>query len=128
MKNIIEFFISMKTMVVLTLIFAAVCAQATFIENDHGTETAWAVVYGTRWFEILMLLLSINLIANIFRYNLFKKEKIPVLFFHLGFIVILIGAAVTRYIGYEGMMHIREGATANQITSSNSYIQIDVNK
>ena len=115
-------------MVVLTLIFAAVCAQATFIENDHGTETAWAVVYGTRWFEILMLLLSINLIANIFRYNLFKKEKIPVLFFHLGFIVILIGAAMTRYIGYEGIMHIREGATANQITSSNSYIQIDVNK
>ncbi len=118
----------MKTMVVLTLIFAAACAIATFIENDHGTETAWAVVYGTRWFEILMLLLAINLIGNIFRFKLYKKGKIPTLLFHTGFLVILVGAAITRYIGFEGMMHIREGATSNHITTSNSYIQIDATK
>ncbi len=115
-------------MVVLTLIFAAACAIATFIENDYGTETAWAVVYGTRWFEILMVLLSINLIGNIFRFKLYKKDKIPALLFHAGFLVILLGAAITRYIGFEGMMHIREGATSNQISTSNSYIQVDATK
>ncbi len=118
----------MKTMIVLTLIFAASCAIATFIENDHGTETAWAVVYGTRWFEVLMLLLAINLVGNIFRFKLYKKEKFPSLLFHAGFLVILLGAAITRYIGFEGMMHIREGALSHQITTSNSYIQIDANK
>ncbi len=115
-------------MIILTLIFAAACAIATFIENDHGTETAWAVVYGTRWFEILMLLLAINLVGNIFRFKLYKKDKIPALLFHAGFLVILLGAAITRYIGFEGMMHIREGATVDQIATSNSYIQIDAMK
>ena len=128
MKKIIDILISMKTMVILTLIFAAACAIATFIENDHGTETAWAVVYGTRWFEILMLLLTVNLIGNIFRFKLLKKEKIAVLLFHVGFIVILVGAAITRYVGHEGIMHIREGASENQISSSQSYIQVDAKK
>jgi cytochrome c-type biogenesis protein CcsB len=128
MKKIVDFLISMKTMIVLTLIFAAACAIATFIENDHGTETAWAVVYGTRWFEVIMVLLAINLTGNIFRYKLFKKEKLPSLLFHAGFLVILIGAAITRYIGYEGIMHIREGQTQDKISSSSGYLQMDTTK
>ncbi len=115
----------MKSMLVLTFIFAATCAISTFIENDHGTETAWAIVYGTRWFEVLMGLLAINLIGNIFRFKLYKKEKIPAFIFHAGFLIILLGAAITRYMGYEGMMHIREGETRNTIASSNGYIQLD---
>ena len=125
MKKIVDLLISMKTMVVLTLIFAAACAIATFVENDHGTETAWAIVYGTRWFEVLMVLLAINLTGNIFRFKLYKKSKLPALIFHAGFLVILLGAAITRYIGYEGLMHIREGQTQDKISSSKGYIQID---
>jgi cytochrome c-type biogenesis protein CcsB len=128
MQKIYHILISMKTMILLTFIFAIASAVATFIENDYGTETAWAVVYGTRWFEIVMVLLAINLIGNIFRYNLFRKEKWPALLFHAGFLIILIGAAVSRYMGYEGTMHIREGMTQNQITSSESYIQIAAQK
>jgi cytochrome c-type biogenesis protein CcsB len=124
MKKILNIISSMKTMAILTLIFALSCAIATFIENDYGTETAWAVVYGDRWFEVLMALLWINLFINIFRYRLYKREKLGAFLFHVGFLVILIGAAITRYIGYEGMMHIREGKVENRITSSDSYIQL----
>ncbi len=124
MKKIWDILISMKTMIILTFIFASASAIATFIENDHGTETAWAVVYGTRWFEIVMILLAVNLVGNIFRYRLYRKDKIPVLIFHTGFIVILLGAGASRYLGYEGSMHIREGDTQNQITSSESYLQV----
>ncbi len=128
MQKIYNLLISMKTMLLLTFIFAAASAVATFIENDHGTETAWAVVYGTRWFEIVMLLLAVNLLGNIFRYKMYRKEKWPALLFHSGFLVILLGAAVSRYMGYEGTMHIREGMTQNQITSSESYIQVAAKK
>ncbi len=128
MKKLVDILISMKTMLLLTFIFAASSAVATFIENDFGTETAWAVVYGTRWFEIVMILLAINLIGNIFRYKMTRREKWPALLFHSGFLVILIGAATSRYLGYEGTMHIREGMTQNQITSSESYIQVDARK
>jgi cytochrome c-type biogenesis protein CcsB len=113
----------MELMIILTIIFGVASAMGTFIENDYGTETAWASIYTTRWFELVQILLAVNLIGNMFKYKMFKKEKLPQMLFHGGFIVILLGAAITRYIGYEGIMHIREGKTSNILRSSNSYVQ-----
>lgn len=48
--------------------------------------------------------------------------------FHAAIIVILIGAAVTRYWGYEGMMHIREQDRSNRFLSSESYLIFDAHK
>ncbi len=127
-KKAYKVVISMELMVILSIIFAIACAVATFIENDFGTETAWAVVYKAKWFELIQLLLGVNLLGNIFRFKLYKKEKLPVFIFHVGFLFILVGAAVTRYIGYEGIMHIREGDTADTIISSEPYIQISALK
>jgi len=118
----------MELMIILTIIFGVASAMGTFIENDHGTETAWAVIYTAKWFELIQILLAINLIGNMFKYNMFKKEKLPQLLFHSGFIVVLLGAAVTRYIGYEGIMHIREGEQSNVLSSSNSFILFDACK
>lgn len=115
----------MELMIILTIIFGVASAMGTFIENDHGTETAWAVIYTTKWFEMVQILLAINLIGNMFKYKMFKKEKLPQVLFHSGFIVVLIGAAVTRYIGYEGIMHIREGQSSDIIRSSDSYVQFN---
>ena len=128
LKKLYSLIISMKTMVILTLIFAISCAVATFIENDFGTETAWAVVYKAKWFEILQVLLGINLLGNIFRFKLYQKKKLPAFIFHSGFLVILLGAGITRYIGYEGIMHIREGETTNKMISSEPYVQITAKK
>ncbi len=118
----------MKTMLILTAIFAVASAMGTFIENDYGTETAWAVIYASRWFEVLMVLLAINLLGNIIRFKLYKRDKLPSFIFHVAFLVILLGAAITRYMGYEGIMHIREGEISHQISSSNSYVQVDATK
>ena len=114
----------MKSMAVLMLIFAVSIGYATFVENDYGTMTAKAEIYNARWFEVLLGLLAINLIYNIYRYKMFSKKKIPVFIFHAAFIVILIGAAITRYIGYEGTMHIREGQTVNYLVSRDPYMLV----
>ena len=71
-------------------------------------------------------MLLINLIYNLKRYNLFRKEKLAVLTFHLSFIIILIGSAITRYHSFEGMMHIREGEESNIIVSDDVFLQIRV--
>ncbi len=112
----------------MMLLFAFSIGAATFIENDYGTQTAWALVYTAKWFEILLVLLSLNLLYNIFKFRLFRKEKFFTGLFHLAFIVILIGAAVTRYFGYEGTMHIREGATSDTILSARNYLQVELKK
>jgi len=114
----------MQMMGVLIILFAFSIGTATFIENDFGTPAARALVYDAWWFELMLLLLTINLAVNIFRYKLFKKEKWSVFLFHAAFIVIFIGSGVTRYVGYEGNMHIREGQTSNQITTLSSYIDV----
>ena len=109
---------------ILLVIFAIAIGYATFVENDYGTITAKILIYNSRWFEILLFILSINLIGSIFHYKLVSKKKWSVVLFHIAFVVILIGALVTRYYGYEGMMHIRENNSADFITSDANYITI----
>ena len=125
--RIIQYLISVKFAAFLLILFAAVIGYATFIENDFGRDTAKALVYNKFWFEFIMIMLCINLVYNLKRYKLFRKEKLSILLFHLSFIVILLGAGVTRYFGYEGIMHIREGESSNIIISDQTYLQINVN-
>ena len=59
---------------------------------------------------------------------MFQKKKIPVLIFHISFLVILIGSGITRYYGYEGVLHIREGDTEHRMLSSEAFLQINAKK
>jgi len=126
LNKIYHLLISMKTMVLLFIIFALSMAIATFIENDFGTTTARTLIYDAWWFELIMVLLAINLVGNIIRFKLYKKKKWPVFLFHIAFLLILLGAAVTRYISYEGLMPIKEGETADSFMTEKTYLQVHV--
>ena len=114
----------MGSAIVLMIIFAVASGAATIIESKTSTEAAWYYVYGAGWFALIQLLLGINLAFNIFRYNLIDPKKLPSLIFHLGFIVILIGAGITRYLGFEADMHIRENTASNVVSTKVSYINL----
>lgn len=107
---------------VMLLIFGVAIGVATFIENDFGQAGSQAVVYKAVWFEILLALLVINMIGTIFVHKLYRREKWINLLFHCAFIVILFGAAITRFIGQEGIMHIREGKSSNSFISDDTYV------
>lgn len=112
----------------LVVIFAISIAYATFIENDYGTVTAKILVYNSKWFEILLFIMCVNLIGSIFTNKLIAKKRYPGVLLHLSFVVIFIGAAITRYYGYEGSMHIREGESSNTIISDPTFIGIKAKK
>ncbi|WP_347174821.1 cytochrome c biogenesis protein CcsA [Polaribacter uvawellassae] len=124
MKKFLNILYSTRLMAVLFFLFAAAMGVATFIENDYGTQTSKALVYNTWWFEAIMIFFVINFFGNIFRYRLHKKEKWPVLLFHVSFLFILIGAGITRYIGYEGLMIIKEGEVTNKFISETTYLNV----
>ena len=124
MKNIFSFLYSTRLTALLFIVFATAMGVATFIENDYGTQTSKALVYNAWWFEAIMVFFVINFFGNIFRYRLHKKEKWAVLMFHLAFLFIIIGAGVTRYIGYEGIMLVNEGETTNQFLSETTYVNV----
>ncbi|MDT0678247.1 cytochrome c biogenesis protein CcsA [Autumnicola musiva] len=112
---------STRIMAVLFIVFATSMALGTFIETWYSIETARVLIYNTWWFEGIMLFFVINFIGNIKRYQLLKKEKWSTLLLHLSFIFILIGAFITRYISYEGIMPIREGETTNKFLTQETY-------
>ena len=64
----------------------------TFVENDFGRSSSKALIYNVWWFEFILILLITTLTLNIFKYNLFRKEKLKHLMFHLSFIIILLEA------------------------------------
>jgi len=127
MKKLLKIIFSPRTTLGLLVIFAIAMAAATFIENSYDTITAKLLVYNAKWFELLMLLMILNFIGSVKRYDLLTRKRLSGFLFHTAFIIIIIGAGVTRYIGFEGRMHIREGASSNFIFSDHTYLNVRAN-
>ena len=123
-KKIISLVVSTRLTAILFITFSAAMGVGTFIESIHGTDAARILVYNAFWFELMMILFLINFIFNIKRYNLLSRPKLGILLMHLSWILIIIGAGVTRYIGYEGVMPIREGNITNEYLSSDTYLTV----
>ena len=124
-KKLANIFFSTKLTAILFILFAAAMATGTFL--DAGQETSPTpytrnLIYNAWWFEAIMVFFIINFTGNIFRFRLYKKEKWATFILHLSFIFILLGAFITRYASFEGMMAIREGATENTFLSQKTYI------
>lgn len=111
---------------VLFILFALAMAFATFFENDYGAQVARVLVYEAKWFELIMLLLVINLTGQVFYFKLYRRQKLTILMFHLAFVMMIIGAGITRYFGFEGTIHIREGQEQNVCNSHEKYLKVSV--
>jgi len=117
-----KFLFSGVFMGMLLLMFAISMAYATFIENDFDATTAKVLIYHSWWFQTIMILMVINFSGMIFTKRLYKKSKWNILVIHVAFIVIIVGAGITHYLGYEGQMHIRENQATNHFVSADTYI------
>ncbi len=122
MESLLKSILSMKMAVIFLVMFAVASGVATFIENDFGAAGSWSLIYTSTWFEAIQIMLGLMIVYNMFKFKVFQKKKLPALMFHLAFVVILIGSGITRYMGYEGTLHIREGKTENRVVSSDSFI------
>ena len=126
MRSPIKLLFSTSFTSVLLLVFSYLIAIATFIENEYGTPTANIEIFRSKWLEVIMVLLAINLLGNVKKYNMISQKKWTTLLFHLAFVVIIIGAGITRYYSFEGSMPIREGVTSDVMYSGEPYLQFKV--
>lgn len=124
MKVFKELFASLYVAIPLMAIYAILIAVATFVENDYGSNVARALIYNTWFFDVLHIWILLCLVGVIIRYKLLKQKKYASLMLHLSFILIIVGAGVTRFFGQEGMMHIREGERSSTYTSSENYLNV----
>ncbi|WP_323789942.1 cytochrome c biogenesis protein CcsA [Psychroserpens sp.] len=125
LKKIANILFSTRLTGILFIVFAVAMITGTFLDASQETSPTpytryW--IYNAWWFELIMVLFTINFIGNLFRYRLYKKKKWATLTLHLAFIFIFIGAGITRYIGYEGWMPIREGETTNNFLTRDIFV------
>jgi cytochrome c-type biogenesis protein CcsB len=124
-KKLASILFSTRLTAFLFIAFAFAMAVGTFMDQGYErppSPYARELIFNAWWFEAIMVFFVINFVGNIFRFRLLRKEKWATLLLHISFILIIIGAFVTRYIGFEGVMHIREGATENVFLSDDTYL------
>jgi hypothetical protein len=124
MKKIGDYLFSSYLMATILALFAISIGVATFIENDFGSASAKALVYHAPWFQFMLFIGVINLTGNIFRKKLYTRSKLTLFVFHVSFIFILLGAAITHYTGFEGSLSMNEGETSSQVLTNNAFIQV----
>lgn len=121
-----KLFFSYKFMLFMLFLLGLGAGVATFIESVYDTTSAKIMVYDATWYEGVMLLLTLSLIGIMYKYKMWKKFGAFIV--HLAFVAILVGAALTRYFGYEGVIHIREGLSENEMLTVKSYFTIKTEK
>ncbi len=124
-KKLAAILFSTRLTAILFIVFATAMAIGTFMDQGYErppSPYARELIFNAWWFEAIMGMFVINFVGNIFRFRLLRKEKWATLLLHISFILIIAGAFVTRYIGFEGVMHIREGATENTFLSDDTYL------
>lgn len=114
---------SLKLSSVLMALLAIAAGKATFIETQYGRDAAYDQVYAARWFEAMLILLTVSLILLFFKRWPYRPVQFGFVLVHISMVVILLGAGITRYFGYEGIMAIREGESSDMVQSDRDHIQ-----
>ncbi|MCR4942588.1 MAG: cytochrome c biogenesis protein CcsA [Campylobacter sp.] len=120
--KILKIFLSYKFVIFMLGILALGAGVATFIESAYDTQTAKILVYDAHWYELVMALLCISLIAIITKTKMWRNLGLFAL--HLSFVVIALGAFMTRYLGEEGILHLRVGENSDEMLSVKPYLNI----
>ncbi len=96
---------------ILLVLLLMAMACATVFESMHGTERALAVFYRAWWFEWLLALLGVNILAAVVVRYPFTPRHIGFILTHASILAILVGALVTKYFGVDGQLGVAEGQT-----------------
>lgn len=113
---ILDVFLSFRTSIVLLIVYAIMLAVATMVEKIYGTSLAKEIVYYSPVFFLLQILLVVNFIIYAYKHQYLNSKRLGIVFTHWAFIIILVGAVTTHFIGEEGILHIREGEMSDTMT------------
>lgn len=117
-------FASMPLSIFLMALYAASIGWATFVEKEYGSIVAYDVIYASWWFEILNLWLALSLFGCMLKSIKYYGFKVSVHTFHFALIVIIIGAGITRYYGFEGNMILEDGESSSFIESRDHFLNV----
>ncbi|MEK7398106.1 MAG: cytochrome c biogenesis protein, partial [Candidatus Poribacteria bacterium] len=97
-----KFLSSVRLAVPLMIILTVVVAVGTVIESRYSAQLASMTVYHAWWFELLLVLLWINILCAAISRIPYKSHHTGFVITHVGLLVLLLGALVTSRYGIDG--------------------------
>lgn len=105
---------SQKLAAVILVLLCIAMACATVYETMHGSPAALEMFYKSSWFEGLLGLLAVNLLASMIARFPWSRRRIGFVITHISILAILGGAWVSQQFGIDGQISIVEGQSAKQ--------------
>jgi hypothetical protein len=98
---------------VLLMVILVAMAYATIYEVARGSQAALFEFYWADWFQLLMLLLAVNILAAMLARFPYTRRQIGFVTAHLSILLILAGAWVTEQLKFDGSVAIQEGKSVD---------------
>ncbi len=124
LNRLFSFFSSLQFSIVIFISLIILLSIGTFIESTYSARFASKLVYQSIWMHFICALLVINLTMAMFIRWPWKKQHVPFLFAHIGIIVLVFGAFLTSYKGFDGVIKIKIGDRAQRVTLPEAEIKI----
>ena len=123
-SKFIRVFGSLHLAVTLIASLATLLGITTFLESSHGTEYVVRTIYRSRWFEMILIGIWLNIFsATILRFP-FPWKKIGFVLTHIGILTLLIGSLMTRLTGIEGTITLSEGNSSHSLALQGNALRI----
>lgn len=90
-------------------------AIGTIFESRYSAEYAKMFVYDALWFQILLLLLAVNIFCSMMSRYPWKLRHLGFVVTHTGMLTLLAGSLVTKIYGIDGSIQIQEGQSQNTV-------------
>lgn len=104
----------------LLVLISVAMACATFYETSHGLEWTRRVFYQAWWFELLLILLGLNVIASLLDRWPFRLRQMGFVLAHASLLLIFVGAWVTQAWSWQGSVTLAPGQSAEQMVAADS--------
>ncbi|MDF1810366.1 MAG: cytochrome c biogenesis protein ResB [Phycisphaerales bacterium] len=115
---------SIKFAIPILVLTAASLVYGTWIESTISARQAGAVVYGSWWFILLMILICQTLVLAVVTRYPWRKKHSGFIIVHASLITIIISGFVTFFTNVEGEMALKEGMSTNSLRLGNNELQL----
>ncbi|HAR44231.1 MAG TPA: hypothetical protein DCS07_16625 [Bdellovibrionales bacterium] len=119
-----QFIASVKMAVPLMVALALIVAVGTVIESRYNAQVAGLLVYRSGWFEWLLILLGVNVLASALIRFPYQQKHLGFVITHLGLVVLLIGAVMTSELGLDGSLRVVEGQQNHIVAVSEMSLKV----
>jgi cytochrome c biogenesis protein ResB len=99
--------------IALIVAVAVVLVWGTIVDARSGLSAALHTIYGAAWFQVLLALLVVSLVACVLKAAPFRWSHAGFIVTHASLLLVYAGAMLTIHLGARGVVRIVEGSTTD---------------